>query len=118
MPVVTRASIAKSNRKDVVVKVDTPVWGKNSCVYVRMLRASEIDEVQKMAKSTKDNIATAMSLVQWCIIGACNENGKPLFENKDKEFLLDQPLVPLRDIFTAIIKLNGIENDGDDAAKN
>lgn len=116
MPIVTRTSIVNKNRKRLVRKVMVPEWGNGSFCYVRTLRASEIDDVQKIADSTKDNTGTADSLVQWCIMGACDAKGKRIFKSSDKQSLLDGPLIPVQTIVTAFMKYNGITED--DEAKN
>lgn len=115
MPVVTRASIARISNNPKVKKVMTPVWGSKSFVYVRTMRASEIDDVQRIADATKGDMGTANAMVEWCIMGACDAKGKRIFNSDSKKHLLGGPLAPIQDIVTELMDLNGI---GDDAEKN
>ncbi len=115
MPIVTLAAIKKRRRDRKPVKVNTPLWGEDTFVYVRMLSAAEAAEVEHIAQATTGKMAAGESLVRWCIMGACDANGKSIFQEADEKALLDQPVVPLRDIFNALMSLNGVD---DRAAKN
>ena len=116
MAVIKRSDIVRKNKKPNVLKVMVPQWAKNGFVYVRALRASEIDDIQKIAESTNGKMSTAKSLVDWCILGACDAKGKRIFKESDADSLLAGSLMPVQDVVTKFMQLNGITED--DAAKN
>lgn len=113
MPVLTRADIVKKNKRYPVKKVNTDGWKKDTFVYVRTLRASEMSEVSRIADSKGGEMDL---LIDWCILGVCDKSGKRMFKPEDKQSLLNGPLIPVRDCVEAFMDFNGITEG--DAEKN
>ncbi len=100
----------KGKRK--VKKVETPEWGKGSYIFVRKLSAKEGSKIRKLIpdKGTDDEKELA-GIVGWCILCACDEKGKFMFDESSKEFLGDADLSVITRIANDAMRVNGLLED-------
>ena len=49
-----------------------------------------------------------MAFAQWAVLGACDKDGKPFFTEADIPALLKRPLMPLVELASATMRLNGV----------
>lgn len=100
-----------------VDRVETPEWGGDGHVFVRVIGADQIGAVQ--AIGTDGDKDEASTLADWCVLGVCDENANLLFTPDDIPSLVRGALMPLQRCATAIMELNGITGAAhEDLAKN
>ncbi len=125
-------SLVGSEKTFAIQKVPTPAWAEicnckpDDCfLYARTLGADCWDDVEAVAKedeaTTKDHTAgdtrKATMFAKWAVLGACYEDGEPFFTEADIAALLLRPLMPLVDLATATMTLNGVTRDKPDSKK-
>jgi hypothetical protein len=101
-------------------KVMVPEWGdQDSYVYARGLTAREFEKWQQSLMAQSKGEAPRATLdrlrgntARLVIAGACDENGEPVFSDRDQSSLQDLNNRALTRVAEAIQKLSGI---GDEA---
>lgn len=90
------------------VCVPLPALGPDACVYVRALRAAELDELQFLWRAEADREDDPNYRGRLVALCACDEAGNPLYGEHQAAALaqLDAPLVD--PIVEAAQKLNGL----------
>ncbi len=106
------------NAKDIrTEEVNVPEWG--GTVFVRTMTGKARDAVEmaifkSQQKKTPENVRGA-----WVAAAACDENGKPIFQQSDADWLGDKSASALDRCFEAVQRLNGITDaDVEELAKN
>lgn len=107
----TKAQILAA-RPAAVESVDAPEFGEGATIGVRMLSAGEL---LRLSKTHKDGDAEDTAYAKWFIATACDESGKPLFDDADIEQINALPFTLVRRVVNAAMKLNGV---AEDQAKN
>ena len=117
----TRKVVVESETTFAIEKVSLPAWAQicgiapEECyIYARTLGADRAGDVQRVSesqqKATGDE-AKALAFAQWAVLGACDEDGKPFFTEADIPALLLRPLMPLIELASVTMRLNGITVD-------
>lgn len=123
----THKQVAESETTFAIEKVPLPAWAQicgvkpEECyLYARTLGADRVGDVQRISeaqqKATGDD-AQAMAFAQWAVLGACDEDGKPFFTEADIPALLERPLMPLVELASVTMRLNGVTADEPAAKK-
>ena len=100
-------------------KVMVPEWGdQDSHVYARGLTAREYEKWQQSLMAQSKGEAPRATLdrlrgntARLVIAGACDENGEPVFSDRDQSSLLDLNNRALTRVAVAIQKLTGIGDE-------
>lgn len=93
--------------------VEVPEWGGR--VFVRVLSASERDELEKLWELTK----RANFRARLAVACVCDEEGKDLFLIGDIEALGEQPAPALQRIAAVALRINGFTVEAqEDIEKN
>ena len=104
-----REEILKADERLKLVKVSVPEWttegAKDPHVWVRQLSAGVALSV---AEKFSDEDADKSEIVDWCIIGVCDDKGEPIFAETDRPALLRGPVAPLMRCSQAIADINGL----------
>lgn len=117
----THKAVVESETTFAIEKVLLPAWAqicgvapKECFLYVRTLGADRAGDVQRISEAqqkTKGDEAQSMAFAQWAVLGACDEQGKPFFTDADIPALLKRPLMPLVELATVTMRLNGVTPD-------
>ena len=100
-------------------KVSVPEWGDESTfVYVRGLSAREYEKWQMSLMSQAKGEGPRATLdrlkgqnARLVVLGACDEQGEPVFTDRDVSVLMDMNNRALQRVATAIQKLSGIGDE-------
>ena len=115
----TRDEIKEKSDNFPVHRVETPAWGGDGFVFVRMFRANEAHEIGEIAKEINADTSNEKdALVHWAIFGVCDEKGDRLFTKDDAEWLGEGPFSPLKDCVTRVMELNNITASAEELEKN
>lgn len=117
----THKAIVESKTTFAIEKVPLPAWAQicgvkpEECyLYVRTLGADRAGDVQRISEAqqkAKGDDAQAMAFAQWAVLGACDEKGAPFFTEADIPALLKRPLMPLVELASVTMRLNGVTTD-------
>ena len=86
-------------KDDRIGKVDIPELGGEVCIA--SFNVAEMDRIARLDGSTPAS-------VECVILGACDEDGKRLFTDKDREALKKLPARVVSDLAKAIFAHNGL----------
>lgn len=93
-----------------IVRVDVPEMGGEVCVA--SLTVAEADRIRTLGEG---NVPAVVGVV---ILGACDDDGKRLFTDKDAEALGKLPASALGRISSAVLDHNGLSAKAPEEAKN
>lgn len=88
------------------VAVEVPEWG--GVVFVRSLRAAELDELQFLWRSEAEREEDPNWRGRLVALCACDEQGRPLFGEHQASLVAQLDVAPLDRVFEAAQKLNGL----------
>lgn len=111
MTILTRTQILNAKDFD-TAEVDVPEWGgADAKVLVRELNAAEQDEIGLQAANPDGSIDVRLTkgmrvkMVHWCVI---NQDGAPMFEEKDVRKLAQKSSKVISRISDKIRELSGL----------
>jgi hypothetical protein len=91
-----------------VASVEVEQWGT---VFIRNLTLADLDKLKGLSE--------AEAIVAGVIVGCCDENGQRVFNEDDKETLLNStPFNVLADVAEAVGQHNNLSEDKVQQAKN
>ncbi len=118
MPQINSTAMRKQQSHVRVKKIETPEWGEGGYVYVRYLDASDARRIQEIVPASDNGKPDeAMALVDWCVLGVCDKSGAPVFSAADIDSLLRAPLAVIQRCANAILKINGLTEEGESERK-
>ena len=98
------------NAKDIKVeKVHVPEWGGD--VYLRVISGADRDEYESFVLQSKDRGTVKNFRAMLLAKAICDENGNPIFTNKDIEALGKKNSVVLDRLWQKAMKLNGLTDE-------
>jgi hypothetical protein len=131
MGILTREKFAKTFHTFEKAEVDVSEWGEidpetgkpeKTTVFVRELSAREKDQYEASlvsVKGKKRDMNFQDMRAKMAVLVCCDENGKPIFDPDDYEWLSQKPGKPLSRIYDTAVKLNGYsEEDEEELLKN
>lgn len=112
-------SMADLRNRTVKEKVSVPEWGdEDTFVYARGLSGREFEKWQQSLMAQSKNEAPRATLermrgsnARLVILGACDENGEPVFEASEQSTLMDMNNRALVRVAEAIQRLSGIGDE-------
>lgn len=117
----TRKAVVESKTTFAIEKVPLPAWAQicgvapaESYLYARTLGAERAGDVQRISEAQQKAMgdeAQALAFAQWAVLGACDEQGKAFFTEADIPALLKRPLMPLVELASVTMRLNGVTAD-------
>lgn len=118
MPQVTKTDVQSSAKAMIVRQIDTPEWKDKGYVYIKRLPARDAQEIQELcAARVQDKMTESEALAQWCVLGACDKQGKRVFGQADIKWILDGPFGPMYRVAIATMEANGITRGEGGASK-
>lgn len=112
MPALTRkaglAFSGKHNRRKILL----PEFGADEFAYIRVMDADDLVRLQELDGELSDADAkTGTAMAAWCVLGICDEHGKPLFTEADLPKIKKWPYFTLVRCANAIAELNGVTEE-------
>lgn len=102
-----------------------PEWGPGAAVYVRTLSAIEKEKYiasirQEVGRGRKKDVKVLLeqSSAKLLIRTVCDESGAPIFTEHDIEWLGQQDTRAIDRIQKVAARLNGLDDDAEEEAKN
>ena len=123
----TGKGITASKQTFILRRVNTPEWNydglapEDAHVYVRTLSGDQAGAVRDLAEqqeAAEGQDQEALSMAGWCILGVCDEHGVLLWTEDDIPALMARSLVALQRCSTAVLSLNDIAVDTEEAASD
>lgn len=120
----TREAVVESEMTFAIEKVLLPGWAQicgvtpEECyLYVRTLGAERADDVERLTAKQQareeagEEGRKALAFAEWAVLGACDQDGNPFFTEEDIPALLLRPLMPLVELASVTMRLNGVITD-------
>lgn len=99
-----------------IVSVEVPDWGM--AINVRSFSGHDRAKLMHLkAEAENDPAKMAQLNVHFVILAVCDDNGTPIFNDKDFEALSNKSATALDTITEAALKLNGLAPDSVDDKK-
>lgn len=108
MPALTRKAGLAFGGHNKPRKIALPELGEGEFAYIRIMDADDLIRLQELDSELSDADAkTGTAMAAWCVLGMCDEKGKPLFTEADLPKIKRWPYFTLVRCANAIAELNG-----------
>lgn len=117
MAIISREKLMAKVAENKIKTVKIPEWGGE--VGVAVVKAKDFEDFRQTIKRMDADGDGSNAYVDLIIKLCVDKDGKPIFTESDKEWLMEQPIRIISKLVSKVIKENSLSDDeAEDAEKN